>query len=123
MLKVGETASVMYDVNKEAAVDSGKIIAGNILNDRVVKVIAPKLPLMVRGYADTPVGKAAICNLIAGVLIHTMPQNEKVGIAAQAMIQSASLQLASSFNIEEMINDLLDGVPGLDPNPVSQERE
>ncbi len=121
MLKVGETASVMLDANKEAAIDSGKIIAGNVLNDRVIKLVSPKLPIMVRGYADTPIGKAAIANLIAGVLIHTMPENTKVGIAAEAMIQSASLQLASSFNIEEMVNELLDGVPGLDPKPAAQE--
>jgi 1,4-dihydroxy-2-naphthoate octaprenyltransferase len=66
-------------------------------------------------YAQTPIGKAALANIVAGVLIHTMPENEKVAVAAECMIQSASLQLASSFNIEEMINDLLDGVPGLDP--------
>jgi hypothetical protein len=113
-MKVTDTMGALVDANKEAAIDSGKIIAGNIINDRLVKIITPKLPMMVRGYADTPLGKATISNAIAGVLIHTMPTNAKVMTAAECMIQSASLQLASSFNIEQMVQELLDGVPGLD---------
>jgi hypothetical protein len=114
-MEVKDTFSAVASANKEAIKDSGKIIAGNIINNRLEQVIVPKLPLMVRGYASTPLGRAALANVIAGVIIHTMPTNDKAILAAECMIQSASLELASSFNIEEMINDLLDGVPGLEP--------
>ena len=114
MLKFKDTASVIIGANKDAAIDSSKLIAGNIINDRLNKILVPKLPIVARGYAQTNLGRAALSNLIAGLLIHTMPDNAKVQVAAEAMIASASLQLASSFNIEEMINELLDGVPGLD---------
>ena len=114
MLEFKDTASIMIGANKDAAVDSGKLIAGNIINDRLSKILVPKLPIMARGYAQTNLGKAALSNLVAGLLIHTMPDNAKVQVAAEAMIASASLQLASSFNIEEMVNELLDNVPGLD---------
>ena len=114
MLEIKDTASILIGANKDAAFDSGKLIAGNIINDRVSKILIPKLPMIARGYAQTNLGKAALSNLVAGVLIHTMPDNAKVQLAAEAMIQSASLQLASSFNLEEMVNELLDNVPGLD---------
>jgi len=119
MLKVNETLSIMVDANKDAGVDSAKIIAGNILNDRVNTILMKNLPtgikLVAGSYLESNVGKAIVANTVAGLLIHTMPENEKVAIAAEAMIKSASLALASSFNIEEMINELLDGVPGLTP--------
>ena len=118
MLNAKETLSVMMDANKEAGVDSAKIIAGNILNKRVNILVMKTLPAGVKfavgSYLDSNVGKALIANAAAAALIHTMPGNEKVEIAAEAMINSASLTLASSFNIEEMVNELLDGVPGLD---------
>ncbi len=110
MLDLSETGSALVAANKEATKGSASIIAGNVINNRLAKIIAPKLPVMVRGYAETQLGKAALANMVAGVLIHTMPQNEKAMIAANAMIASANLTLAQSFNIEEMIDDLLDGV-------------
>ena len=113
-MEVKETAGLLLEANKDAAKDSGKIIAGNILNNRLAQIVTPKLPMMVRGYAATPIGKAALANVVAGVLIHTMPDNAKALLAAECMIQSASLEVASSLNIEQMVNDLLDGVPGLD---------
>lgn len=114
MLKAKETVGVMIDANKDAGIDSAKIITGNIINARLAKVITPRLPMMVRGYAQSDVGQAVLANVVAGLMIHTMPENDKVMLAAESMIGSASLQLASSFNIEEMINELLDNVPGLD---------
>lgn len=110
MLKIGETAGVLVSANKEAAKESASIVAGRILNKRVAKIVAPKLPLMVRSYAQTQLGEAVLANVVAGVLIHVMPENAKVQLASNAMIQAASLELLSSFNIEEMIDELLDGV-------------
>jgi hypothetical protein len=48
-MKVKDTFNVMVEANKDAAIDSSKIIAGNIIIDRLEKVVTPKLPLMVRG--------------------------------------------------------------------------
>lgn len=114
MLDPKQTLGIVVDANKDAGVDSAKLIAGNIINARLSKVITPRLPMMVRGYAQSEVGEAVLANVVAGMMIHTMPDNGKVMLAAEAMINSASLKLASSFNIEEMINELLDNVPGLD---------
>ncbi len=108
MLKINETASVLMDTNVEATKASATIIVGKTLNDRVVNVLGPRLPMMVRGYAtSTELGKAVLSNLVAGVLIHTMPENDKVMMAANAMIGAANLTFAESFNIQEMVNELM----------------
>ena len=109
-LTLKQTASVLADANTGAAKLAAKITVGNILNENVSKLIAPKLPMMVRGYADTPLGKAVIANAVSAALIHFAPTNKNAQIAAEAMINSAMLEFAASFNIEAMINELIAGV-------------
>jgi len=65
---------------------------------------------MARGYASTELGKAVIANVVAGVIIHTMPTNKRAIQASECMIQSGSLTLMESFNIQDIINELLDGI-------------
>ena len=110
MLKIKDTTSVLLEENKTAAKMAAKITAGNVLNDRAVKIITPKIPVMARGYAQTEMGKAVIANVVAGAVVHFAPTNEKAVMASQAMIHSAMLNLAGSLNIEEMVNDFIDGI-------------
>ena len=110
MLAIKDTTSIVLDENKEAAKLAAKITVGNVLCDRAVKIIQPKLPLMAQGYAKTEVGKAVIANVVAGAIVHFAPTNEKAVAASQAMISPAMLNLAGSLNIEEMVNDFIDGI-------------
>ena len=110
MLKVKETATVVVNANKEAAKGAASIMAGNLVNTRLVKIVQPNLPLLMKHYVDTPLGKAVLANAAAAALIHTMPNNKKVVLAADAMIKAAMLEFTMSFNIEEKINELLDGI-------------
>ena len=110
MLKIQDTVSIIKDENKEAAKVAARLTAGNILNDRAVKIITPKLPLVAKGYAQTEVGKAVIANVVAGAIIHFAPTNDKAVMASQAMVHSAMANLVGSFNIEEMVNDFIDGI-------------
>ena len=107
MLKIGQTAAIVAASNKNALGTSATIVAGNVINKQVVNLITPRLPIMVRGYASTELGEAVIANLVAGVIIHTLPHNEKAVKAAECMIQAASVSFLSSFNIEGMVEDLL----------------
>lgn len=109
-LTIGQTAAAIVAQNKASGKTATGIIAGNIINDRLAKIITPRLPMMVRGYVDTPLGKAAIANLAAGALIHFLPTNDKATAAASAMIEAAMVEFASSFNIEQMVDELLEGV-------------
>lgn len=109
-LGVKNTGSILVEANKAAAVMSAEITAGNLLNDRVAKIVTPKLPFFARGYAETTLGKAAMANLVAGTVINFLPENDMAVRAADAMVKSAMLALVQEFNIEEMVNELLDGI-------------
>jgi len=110
MLKVSQTANAVIGQNKESAKLAAQLTAGNILNDRVVKLIKPQLPLVARGYAETELGKAVAANVAAAALIHFFPTNKKAVMAAECMIQSAMAGFVASFDIEGTVNELLDGI-------------
>lgn len=110
MLRIGQTGVVLSEENKLAIALAAKITAGNILNDRATKIIIPKIPIVARGYANTEIGKAVISNVVAGAIVHFAPTNQKAVLASQAMINSAMLNLAKSFNIEKLVNEFIDGI-------------
>ena len=109
-LTIKDTLSVMVDGNKGAVKASAKRRAGKLLNDRLVGIVAPRLPLMVRGYADTELGKAMLANTLAAVIVHFGYNNEKLLIASDAMVVAAMDDLIGSFDIEGMVDSLIDGV-------------
>ena len=109
-LSISQTGNVAMARNQEAAKLAASITAGNILNDKVVAIIAPKLPPFAVGYANTDMGKAVIANVVASAITHFMPGNEKANLASTAMVNSAMLTFVGSFNIEEMVTELIDGV-------------
>ncbi len=110
MLEVKDTTSIVLNENKSAVKLAAQITAGNILVDRATKIVTPHLPLMAKGYAQTDIGQAVIANVVAGAIVHFLPTNEKAVMASQAMINSAMLKLAGSFNFEDMVNEFLDGI-------------
>jgi len=109
-LDLGTTVSVLKDTNIEATKVSAQIVAGKIINDKLVEIVGPNLPLMIRSYASTELGKAVLANAVAGVIINTMPTNDKAILAANSMVSAANLSLMESFNLDEMFNNLVDGV-------------
>lgn len=109
-LTLGQTASVIVASNKSSAKTATGIIAGNVINQRLAKIVVPKLPMMARGYLDSPMGHAVLANVAAGALIHFFPGNKRAQQASAAMIESAMVTFASSFEIEDMIDEILEGV-------------
>lgn len=111
-LTIKETASVLTNANKDAMQLATSVTIGNILNDRVTKIVEPMLPNQVKAMMlfQPELGKAIISNIAAGALIKFAPANEKAQLAANAMIQASMLKFAASFNIEAMVNELLDGL-------------
>lgn len=109
-LTLGQTAKIVVNANKDSAKTATGIIAGNIINQRLAKIVVPKLPLLARGYADTPMGHAALANIVAGALIHFLPTNKRAQQASAAMIEAAMVTFASSFEIESLVDELLEGV-------------
>jgi len=118
-LKVKQTATVVTAANKQALILAGELTAGNLLNDRLAKLVTPKLPFMARAYADTPLGKAVLANTVAAALIHFLPENDKAQIASGMMVQAAMVEFVGEFDIEGMVNEFLDGITLPDvPTPV-----
>ena len=115
-LTIKDTANILVEGNKGAFKESAKRRTGKMLNDRLVGMIAPKLPMMVRGYADTELGRAMIASLLAGAIIHFGYKNDKLTLAADAMVTAAMDDFVGSFNLEDMVNELIDGV---DLSPVT----
>ena len=109
-MKLNDLAGVMVEGNKTAFKASAKLRTGKMINKRVVDLITPKLPVMIRGYGTTKLGQAVICNFVASAVIKYLPDNEKAVLAADAMITGAMDEFIGSFNIEEMIDEVLDGI-------------
>lgn len=109
-LTIKQTANAVLGQNKDSAKLAAQLTAGNVLNDRVVRLVKPQLPMLARGYADTELGKAVTANVAAAALIHFFPTNQKAVMAAEAMITAAMANFVASFDIEGTVNELLDGI-------------
>lgn len=108
--KMNKVLDKMIDANKESAVRSAKLEVGKTANQLVLEKLTPRLPMMVRGYADSPIAELIVGNVVAGLLMQFAPDNDKAQILSDAMI-SAGVQVAiESFDIPELVNDLLANV-------------
>ncbi len=109
-MKLNELSSIMLEANKSAVKQSAQRRAGSILNDRMISIVRPKLPLMVRSYAKTEVGRFVMANLFAAAIVKFGYTNSKLVLASEAMVNDAADQLLGSFDFEAMINEFLDGI-------------
>ena len=98
------------DSNVDAAKVAATITAGKTLNSLVAQKITPQLPLLVRGYADTPVGRVVLANIADFAVKQFMANNVKANMATTAMMQAAMFELADSFDLEGIVNELVDSV-------------
>ncbi|CAD5240345.1 hypothetical protein EKKBBHHG_00168 [Klebsiella phage vB_KaS-Veronica] len=110
MNTIKSTATAIVAANKNAAVNAAKLEAGSIVLKKVSGIAASKAPFMVRGYVDTAVGRVVIANLLNFAVSQYAPGNRKAVIAADAAMQAAMLELVQSFNVGEMIDEVLKGV-------------
>lgn len=93
--------------NKSAAVDAGYLTAGTIANNQFSKVASKHLPMMVRGYADTPFGKLVLANVAQQAVQHFKPGNKTALRLTEAMMTSAMAEVIGSTGIEELIDGFL----------------
>lgn len=110
MNTIKSTATAIVAANKNAAVNAAKLEAGSIVLKKVSGIAASKAPFMIRGYVDTAVGRVVIANLLNFAVSQYAPNNRKAVIAADAAMQAAMLELVQSFNVGEMIDEVLKGV-------------
>jgi len=110
MSNVKTTTVAVMAKNKSAAVTVAKLEAGRIGIKQVSKIVTPKLPVLVRGYADTPIGRLVMANLFNFAAVQFAGQNKAALLVADAMLEGAMLEMLQSFNIEELIDDVVNKV-------------
>lgn len=98
----------IVDKNKQTAVSAAFMEAGRIANNQVAKIASKQLPVMVRGYAETPVGKLVLANIANFAAQKLRPQDQRLGKLTGAMMVQAYQELYADFDIEQMLEDLLE---------------
>lgn len=96
--------------NKSAVVNAAKLEAGKIALTQITKVAAKKAPFMIKGYIDTPIGRVVIANLLSVAVDQYAPANQKAKAVADAAMEAAMLEMVQSFNIAEMIDEMVKGI-------------
>lgn len=81
--------------------------AGRIANNQLSSIAAKKLPLMVRGYADTALGRLLLANVAMMAAEHFRPGDARLERLAKAMTTTAYQEVLQQFDIEQMIEDML----------------
>lgn len=97
--------SNVADQNKQAVTNAALLEAGRIANNELAKLAAKQLPMMVRGYADSPVGKLVIANLASLALQQFRPNDSKLKYLSDAMLSSAFQEAIQTLNIDKLISD------------------
>jgi len=101
------------DTNKNAAILAAQLEAGRLANKHATKLISGKLPLMVKGYADTPLARLAFANAIKFAVDNYGGKFGKhKDLASQvsaAMVVAAYSELIANFDIDSMIEQFLEG--------------
>jgi len=102
--------------NKDAMLTASKITAGKVANNKIAKLLKPKLPMILRGYADSELFKVVIANVVSAAIQQYLPENAKALAVAECMMQAGAVQVMDSFDIEGMLDGFLDTVkvPGFD---------
>lgn len=102
--------STIVAANKSAVVNAAKLEAGKIALTQITKVAAKKAPFMIKGYIDTPIGRVVIANLLSVAVDQYAPANAKAKAVAGAAMEAAMLEMVQSFNIAEMIDEMVKGI-------------
>ena len=99
--------SVALAANKDLAKTAAYLEAGRMVNNKLVLLIAPRLPIMVRGYASEPLGKLALANLFLVLVQKFKPDNQALAKLAYAGVTQAYTEVFQGFNIEAIVDGFL----------------
>ena len=94
-------------LNTEAATSAAFMEAGRIANNQLAKLAAKQLPIVVRGYAETALGKLIIANIAAVAIERFKPDNRQAATLSKAMMVQAYQELIATVDIEGLIDEML----------------
>jgi hypothetical protein len=102
------TINKTVDNNVSMAQNAAILEAGRIVNNQLVKVVSAKAPLMMKGYVDTPFGRVVLANVAITAAQKMRPNDARLARLTQAMGVMAYQEVVQVFDVEKMINDLLE---------------
>lgn len=108
MSKLKTTTLNTLEQNKQAAIIAAKVDAGRIINKQVIKQLKPHVPMLLRGYLDTPLAPVIAANVVAMIGNHT--DNNKIKKVSELMLLGAADATVQSFNLDKIIDDVLAGI-------------
>jgi hypothetical protein len=107
-MNITNTVSTTVNNNKAAAKAAGYLEAGRIANNKLSKVAGKALPMMARGYADTPAGRLVLANIAQMAAAQMRPNDPTLAKLTMAMTTAAYQEVIQNFDIEGMLDNLLD---------------
>ena len=93
--------------NMQLSTSAAFLEAGRIANNQISNVAASKLPMLMRGYAATPLGRLIIANIAALAAEHFRADDKRLKQLTNAMTVSAYQELLQTLDIEQFIEDLV----------------
>lgn len=109
-LSFGDSLTVAKSAVVGGVKTGATITAGNIINQRVVNLVKPMLPPMIRGYFDSEIAQSALAAVVATLIVQFMSDNKQAIAVANAMFESAGVNFVGSFNLEAKFNELVAGI-------------
>lgn len=109
-VEIMSKVNAVVNVNKTALVTAAKLEAGKIGLKQMSKLVQPAIPMMLRGYADTAMGRVALANIFHFAASNYAGGNDKVKVVADAMLEAAMVEFVGSFNIEEIFEKVIGGI-------------
>ena len=104
MNKIIETVT---NDNMDAAKTAAILTAGNVANTQLVKLVASKSPMVVRGYVNTPIGKLVIANIAPQVMKHMRPDDTRLSALTEGMVVSAYQEIINTIDIDSLLEEFL----------------
>jgi hypothetical protein len=106
-MNFAQTATTFINTNKSAATQAGYMEAGRLANNQFAKLAGKHLPFMLRGYADTPVGKLVIANVAILAAQQLRPNDPTLAKLTNAMAVQAFQAVYQTVDIEGFLDNLL----------------
>jgi len=102
-----KSVNAVIEQNISLGTSAAFLEAGRIANNQLSQIASKKLPIMVRAYADTALGRLLLANVALMARDHFRPNDERLAKLVNAMTVSAYQEVLQTFDIEAMIEDLI----------------
>lgn len=104
---MANSVNAVIEQNISLGTSAAFLEAGRIANSQLSQMASKKLPIMVRAYADTALGRLLLANVALMARDHFRPNDERLAKLVNAMTVSAYQEVLQNFDIEAMIEDLI----------------